>query len=396
MSSASIKFLILALFAAGFLWLAAPGFAVVDEIFHLDQISRLANGDPSHLSNITTFIYLHHIYAWLGQWLPVSEPLDYRLISAALSVLLLLVMVLMVRSTNTEFDWKLAGQLVFLPVIFPYLPLVYTDIPALVCLLLCAWLMHQRQFITAALAGALATWVRQPSLIWLGLLTVWAGLREYHQHQNLMRSALVMLPAAVVMALFAVYFWLNGSVALGEKASHRVSVNPTNAYFMLMMAGVLFLPVVIREATHSWRWLISHRWLWLVLIAGMPVFLLTYAVDSPFNGPQYNMFIRNLILNTLKEQQLLLVLSYLFMAFSALTLIRSPLRNKHFRLLWLAMPLAVMFMPLIEQRYYMMGFALWLLCRQRQSDVFEGLLLLWLMSLSAIIYWGVGHGWFYY
>ena len=91
-----------------------------------------------------------------------------------------------------------------------------------------------------------------------------------------------------------------------------------------------------------------------------------------------------------------MVLSYLFLAFSTVTLIRSPLRNESYRLLWLAMPLAVVFMPLIEQRYYMMGFALWLLCRQRQSDVFEGLLLLWFIGLSVSIYWGVGQRWFYF
>jgi len=391
-----IKFGLLLLFSVLFMWLAAPDFAVVDEIFHLDQISRLAAGDQTHLPNITTFIYLHHLYAWLGHWLPVSEPLDYRLISALFAVVMAWVVILMVRNHETDFDWKLAAQLWFLPVVFPYLPLVYTDIPALILLLLCAWLTLHNQVVLAASAGAMATWIRQPSLIWLGLLTLWAGYRMWHREKNPGTAVLVMLPGIVVMAGFSLFFLLNDSVALGDKSHHTVSLNLTNVYFMLLMFAVFFLPLVIRQSGRTWRFMNHNRWLWLLMLAGLPLCMLTFDVSHPFNAPHLNIFIRNLTLNTLDAHPVLLAGCYLLMFFSTLSLVLWPMRRASFRWLWLAMPLAVVFMPLVEQRYYMLGMALWLLCRERGDERIEWFQLLWLMLISLTVYWGIGQRWFYF
>lgn len=396
MSSGLYKFLLLLIGAVACLWLALPDFAVVDEQFHLEQIKRLANGDPTHLPNITTFIYLHQLYAWLGQWLPISDLLDYRLISAMFAGLWVLLLIRVVSAGNILFDWKLAGQLLFLPVIFPYLPLVYTDLPALSCLLLCAWLMYQKRFITGALTGALATWVRQPSLIWLGLLTLWAGYRCYTQQTDAFRAVKVMLPGVVVMLLFAGFFVFNDSVALGDKSHHRVSLNLTNGYFMLLMAAVIFMPLVVRQSNETWRLFITCRWLWLVFLAGMPLYLYTFEVSHPFNGTQLNMFLRNLTLNTLVTHWGWLLISYVLLFFCTLALISCPMRRPEFRALWLALPMSVVMMPLVEQRYYMMGFVLWLLCRQRFTDTVEGVLLLWMALISTSLYWGISQRWFYF
>ena len=53
-------------------------------------------------------------------------------------------------------------------------------------------------------------------------------------------------------------------------------------------------------------------------------------------------------------------------------------------------------MPLVEQRYYMLGMALWLLCRERGDERIEWLQLLWLMLISLTLYWGIGQRWFYF
>lgn len=396
MLSGLIKFGLLLIFSVVFMWLALPEFAVVDEMFHLDQITRLAAGDSHHLPNITTFIYLHQLYAWLGQWLPVSDPLNYRMISALFAGLFALVVILLVRDHEGTFDWKLAAQMWFLPVVFPYLPLVYTDIPALLLLLLCAWLMNHRHHTAAALAGALATWVRQPSLIWLGLLTLYAGYREWSTGKRVFKSLAVMLPGGLVMAAFALFFLLNDSVALGDKSHHKISLNLTNVYFMLLVAGVVFLPLVMAQSQQVWQIMRHNAWLWVCLLAGLPLYWLTFEVSHPFNAEQLNVFIRNLTLNTLHNNLVLLCVSYLFVFFSTLALFLWPMRQAGYRWLWLAMPLAVVVMPLVEQRYYMLGLALWLWCRARGSDRIEWLQLLWLMTISCALYWGIGQRWFYF
>jgi alpha-1,2-glucosyltransferase len=378
------------------MWLALPDFAVVDEIFHLDQITRLAGGDPTHLPNITTFIYLHHVYAWLGQWLSFGEPLDYRLISALIAGILALAVILVVPDLKGEFDWKLAAQLWFLPVVYPYLPLVYTDIPALVLLLLCAWLTLRNQLNLAAATGALATWVRQPSLIWLGLLTLWAGYRRWGQDKNPLTTLWVMLPGMVVMAGFILLFLFNDSVALGDKSHHTVSINLTNVYFMLLLFAVLFLPLLISQGMRTWQFINHNRWLWLLMLAGLPVCLLTFDVSHPFNAAHLNIFIRNLTLNTLDAHPWLLAGCYFVVFFGTLSLMLWPLRDPSFKWLWLAMPLAVVFMPLIEQRYYMLGMMLWMLCREPAGDRLEWIQLLWLMLISLTLYWGIGQRWFYF
>lgn len=397
MSINPVKYIITIIMAMVFLWLAQPGFFVVDEVYHLDQITTLVAGQDTHLPNITTFIFLHQAYAWLGQQMNITDLFQYRWINTVFALLYAVILYWVATNQTQKNHWLLASQMFFLPVVFPYYNLVYTDIPALLLLVAAAYLVTQNKHMLAAILGALAVWVRQPSLIWLGFFALMAVYPHWVTERIKWLKALKSCwPYGLVILGFLIYFWFNKSVALGDKGHHTVSINLTNVYFMALIASLVFLPLVINRSQRAWQLFKNQPWLWFVCLIGLLVYVYTFNASHPFNDAQYNQFLRNLTLNSMIDHGWLMTLVYVFCFFSMIALSTYPLATPANQLLYWIIPLSVLPMPLIEQRYYMVGLTLWMLWRQPARNNIELIQLLWMMAASGILYWGVANHWFYF
>jgi len=397
MNTDLIKYIILIATSLLIMLLTQADFFVVDEIFHLSQITNFVEGNDVHLPNITTFIYLHKIYAWIGQLFNVSDLYSYRWVNVFITLCFASIIYWVVYIRYKSNDWKLAAQLFFLPIVFPYYLLVYTDIPALLLLLTAAQMMSDKRHFWAATLGAAAIFIRQPSLIWLGFIALIAIYQlKIVEGRNWPHTFGKTWPYAAVILLFILYFMINKSVAMGDKSYHQISANLTNVYFMFFVAGLLFLPLVISRSKHAWDTIQNKPWLWLVFLFGLIIYLNTFSVTHTFNSPEYNQFIRNWALNTINHNLLIQTLVYTFSFYCLVSLTSIKLRTTSYNILYLALPLSVLPMPLIEQRYYMVGFTLWQLWRQRTNQTVELIQLIWMMVLSLLIFWGVSYRWFYF
>ncbi len=397
MSRASTLYTLLIISALSFLWLAQANFQVIDEVSHLDQVQSLAEGNDRHLPAITTFIYLHQAYAWVGQKLNIQDLFAYRWINLFFATLLALCIYWICLLKEDTPDWKMGAQLFFLPIAFPYYTLVYTDIIALLLLLMCAQMMNDRRFIWSALFGVLAVLIRQPSLIWVGFLALMAFQHLYWTRQKpFFTVCLNLMPYLIVGLSFAVFFAVNDSVALGDKNKHSISINISNVYFMVLVACWVFLPLIISRLFQAWNLIKNNPLWWLVFASLLPVYIMTFDVTHEYNAPAYNQFTRNFILNTMADSWVYKSIVYTISCIGVTALYTIRMRLQQHQILYLAMPLSVIPMPLIEQRYYMVGFTLWQLWRKRLDSVTETFQMLWLIAWSMIIYYAVAQHWIYF
>lgn len=401
MSLSIAKFLLLAFISMLVMYLFQPTTLVVDELAHTPQIKSILAGKTEHLSNITTFIYIHHVYAMMIDTLGLSDPIDFRWLNFAVLALLIITLAHICQAKYHQFPALMAAQLFFIPIAFPYYPLIYTDIIALFFLY---WSYHhfrQSWHGSAAIFAALAVLVRQPSLVWLGCfaaMTFFArmeGVPIREKFSQLMPAVFKSLPYILVILAFLIYFYLNKGIALGDKLSHPISINITNFYFMVLVFLLVFLPLLLSRFKQVAELLNSHRWLWLVVVICWPIYILTFDVIHHYNDQSLNMFLRNLMINSINENMGLKALAFLASCYTVLAIISIKFKQAIYNWLYFFIPLSVIAMPLIEQRYYMVGMAFWQLSRNSLSRPIEMLQLIWMAAFAWLLYIGVANEWFF-
>jgi alpha-1,2-glucosyltransferase len=93
--------------------------------------------------------------------------------------------------------------------------------------------------------------------------------------------------------------------------------------------------------------------------------------DHPYNNIATYYFIRNFILVAFTKSNALKALFFLPMLYTFLSLIVTPLSRKSWYLFYAITILFLLPSWLIEQRYYIIPFALFMLFRKDQSPFFE-------------------------
>ncbi|MCF6300812.1 MAG: hypothetical protein L3J52_06805 [Proteobacteria bacterium] len=377
--------------------MALPNRLIVDEFVHVSQINLILNGDFGHHANITTFIYLHMLYAFLVDLLNLASNLDYRLINLVFISLLVYSIYIVNKTENNEIDLVKALQLFFLPVAFPYYPLIYTDIVALMLILFSVHHLQKQQHIIAATIACLAVLVRQPSLLWLALMATMiffgdSNYRNKFQLKNCYAAILTSAPYSIAILGFVGYFFLNKGIALGDKQAHTIQLNLTNFYFMVLVSFMVFLPLFLSRLKASYNMVKNHIWILLLVCIGLPIYIYSFEVNHPYNAASLNAFIRNLLLNSINDNLVYKIITYFLVCYSLVVVSTIKLKDKKWLWLYVFLPLSVVAMPLIEHRYYIVGLALWQIYRVRQNDRIEFIQLLWTTSLSIGLYLCVTQG----
>jgi alpha-1,2-glucosyltransferase len=401
MNSAQIKYILATLATLVFLYLMLPPHVVMDELAHTNQITSLLNGDDKHLPYITTFIIIHKIYVGFGEIFGLTTPVDFRLLSFIIAGLLSLTLMLICKHEDNSFNWLIASQLFFLPIALPYYPLVYTDILALVLMYLAYHQFQLKHHWGTALFATAAVLIRQPSLVWLGFFSTivffdkidFSGLKV--STKSIWHGLIKSLPYIISILGFLIYFYLNKGIALGDKGYHQVAINITNVYFMILVFMLVFFPLFISRFSAVIDLLKKHQWILLLVIAGLPIYMATFSVTHDYNDKFLNMFLRNWLINHINNHMINQVVAYLISAYALLAFSTIKLKAAGWRWLYVFLPLSVIAMPLIEQRYYIVGMVFWQLSRQLVTNKIEFFQLLWMVITSLVLFVGVSKLWFF-
>lgn len=391
---------VIALLTALLGWLLIRGVQVGDEYANIPQIKLFLAGNWKLQENLAVPPTYFALIAGLARLLGVSSPEGWRLISIALSLPVVALFHLCEKKIDPDATPLRTLQFLFLPILLPYLLILYTDGLAIMLFMLSLYLaLHDHPWL-AGVAAFLDVLVRQNQIVWVGWLFAWLYLRE--QGWSL-RPALIgrhlirYWTFCLVFIAFLAFVLINRGLTLGQlEEIHRPGLYLGNVWFALFLCFFLLLPVFPAGLPRTLR--LIRRQPWLLLGAGL-VFLLylgTFEVNHPMNDPEKHPdFLRNQLLALATSNLAAKSFFFLPIAFAALSLAADPLCEHASWTLYPFWALAVLPVELIEQRYSLSGVTLLLLFRKTEVRSAEMIQLAYFVLLSLFFLVGISRARFF-
>ncbi len=374
--------------------------SIGDERFNGPQAQRIQQGDWRPDPMIVMPLTYHAVIAGVASALGVEGMQAYRIISLLLCIPSFFVFHQLCSHLAEPSRALRTLQFLFLPVLFPYIFLVYTDALSLLFLLLALLLAQRRVDWAAGLLAIASTAVRQNNIIWLALLTAMIHVRDHGWTLGLtgLRSTAARCwTFGLGFALFALFVAVNGGVAIGDKSMHpSFKLYSGNLFAALFLCGLFFLPLHLANVPSACRWALRHWW-WIIpaIVAIYVLYQFTFAADNPYNPAMQKLLINKIadsvdIRMDTTRTKFWRFLFYVACAATILSLAVTPLRDKACYLLY---PASIVFLApswLIHGRYYIIPFTLFLLLRKGHAVWAEVATLLIMIGFAvATLFFGL-------
>ena len=279
--------------------------------------------------------------------------------------------------------WKMYGspsvvktlQFLFFPLFFPFFPLVYTDVLAMMLVLLAFYCILWRQYTLSGLVALLSILVRTNNITWFAFLFVFIFIENHglnwRDYPKSLKQTWVYL---VGFGLFAIFFYLNGGIALTDKGMQPLSgLLSGNTIYLLFIFAFLFLPLNLANIPRMVRLFEYWRWVLPIGLATFIVYLLTFQSTHPYNQTKLDYFFRNRLLLTVTHDLALKSAFFIPVVWSMLSIAVTRLRQKNYYWLYPFTVLSLLPIWLIEPRYCFVPLSLFLLFKEERSPLVEGL-----------------------
>ena len=389
--------------------LAAQGVPIGDEQVHWSQIQRFQQGDYRVHAQFLTNIPGYHWWVTLVLWpFGAQSPGAARLVTALFTVAAVVLAYRIRLLLHPEDAQRTAAQFLFLPTMFVYGFLVYTDIPALAFLLgaLLATLRGRHGVSALLLLASMA--IRQNNVLWvvfLAVLAAWpvlceavAVVRARQLPSRVWLAALLarIWPYLLAFGGFCAYWAINGSIAYSTAQSEysHPDFRPDigNPVFLLVIMALLLPFQVLAGWRRAVALGVARGWVPAVLLA--LAVLLAYAACFDVQHPS------NLVSGNVRNRLLLAVAAggWLWWGFGLLAALAggglafAPLVARGLAL-WL--PFSIVFVGaswMIETRYTMVPLTLLLIFRRPQATWQERVTLAaWVLLSLGMTVWVFGH-----
>lgn len=389
--------LVLGLLIGGFLYLASSPRPYGDEVFHAKQIELLLQGQSVRLEQLTVLPLYHLLLANLAYLTSATSLPAWRLLSFLGALLLLPAFFLLCRRICPAEAVRRTALLACLPLLFPFFFLLYLDAWALLFVVLSVERALANRAAASASCTLVAILLRQPSVCWLPLtwlLQATSGSRGLWPTDGLLPALQRTLPYGMVLLLFLVFVWWNGGIAVGDLDAHQVAFHVGNLYFLLLIFFLVWLPWHLLRLPAIWRLVGRYRLLTVLgLLGGFALYWTTFSNPHPYNQADYGFYLRNQVLALLTSHVLWQIAAFGAIAWSILSLLVTPLAQPRFYWLYPIAVASVLVLPLIDQRYYLVPFVLWLAFRTggpagggARADY---LCLLWMVLWNLYFLWGI-------
>lgn len=387
----SLVLLILGIVVGGFLVIPDANL-YVDEVVHHAVIQNFCNlrGEISaHLTNIPAYHGTVALLCYLGSWFLQFDSLAWvRVLSLGLGLAGLWIIYKTAEELGHERPDLKVLQVFFLPVSYTFFFLVYTDIPALMLVILGLYLTLKKKYMWAGLVATLSVAFRQNNIVWLGWLAVLVYLQEYGWRLSL-GKVLTWMRKVWVFVLgtlgFGAFVYLNGGISLAEAeawAHPAFSLYVGNIYLMLLYFLVVFLPEFFLLVRKSWEG-VREKMGWFIgaLILLLGVYVLRFENTHPYN--QHVFSLHNMVLVEMVKSKARMIWAFVPMALAVFMLFARRLKERKYYLMYLFAVLFVLPSWLIEPRYYIVPFSLYLLLRVEEKAKNEWIILGWEALLAV-------------
>ena len=361
-----------------------------DERAHLEQINRYLDDDYSTTTGMVGgFHATAMVFARLAG---TADRGSIRLLVLLISAATILVFRSLILSFEPEASVTRTLQFTFFPLLFPFWFLIYTDVYALMFLLLAVLALTRARVDAAGILVILSMMVRQSYVVWLAMLGLWTV--AVNATEPLVRLVRRGASFGVGIGCFLLFVIINGGVAVGGQESHpNVAFHTENLLFMLVCFFLLFLPLILSKLPQIAR--LHPAVIGGVVLSSLILFFGTFRVDHPWNSPSDDYFLRNRLLDAMTSSMAAGIVTSAAVALAALSLCVIRLRQP---IHYLVYPFAILSVApswLIEQRYYLPAFALFMLFRESASPRVERAILAVNSGVALWLHFGVVNAWFF-
>jgi alpha-1,2-glucosyltransferase len=370
-----------------------------DEGTHMSQIMRLYHGDLTLVGGLTTIPGYHACMAAVARLLGTPSLGAMRAVNLVFSVLGIGIYALLLRAVHGRVPADRLIQFSFFPIVCPYDFLVYTDVFAVGLVSLALLLALRHHHVAAALVAIASVLVRQNNVVWLVMIPLLAAVVQPDfavDRAHVVRLLRTGWLAALGVIAFAAFVYWNRGVAIGDRESHPAfSFHLGNVYFFLALYGVLFLPSIVADLRGIGAHLRDHRQALLVLAAAFALYLFGYRTDHAYNNILPDVFLRNFVLMKITASPTVKVLAFVPMALALLDMLANRTRRRELAVVYVFTFLALVPTWLVEQRYYMIPFALLLLFRRDDGERVEAVTSAYYVATSLIFVYGIKNNYFF-
>ena len=370
-----------------------------DEGFHAPQVWVYYSGGTKFAESITVPPTYHYIMGFIVRQIGYYDDKLLKLISLLISLLTIPAFYKIISKYHPQEAGIRTLQLFFLPLMFIYYFLIYTDIWALLLITLNLYFAVCRRYALSALIGLAAICLRQDSIVWISLSFLLICFERNNQNDTLrigdvIKNGIIKgwLYIAVFIA-FVAFVIYNGGVAIGDKDQHKSgSLNLGNLYIFLILAWFLFLPLNIKLLPDILK-LLRSRWSGFVLVGFFLLYMGSFTNSHGYNNTLFDYFLHNGMANYLTNNILVKSLSCILALWMILTLVVMKLPDQRFKWALLIIPLSVISHPMIEPRYYFPAyFVIHLIRPALPAGVETGTLVCYILVAAYILYGTVsGH-----
>ena len=363
---------------------------IVDETVHVPQIESFMRGSWDTQPNLAMIPGYHLVVAGLMSATGLSSLGAMRGMSAMFGVVAALIFYFIRRKLNDEDALASAVLFYLFPLFYPYYFLAYTDIFSLVIVLLAVLSAISGRHVLAAVIMTLSLAVRQNNVIWAAFLAAYAAwpaltMRETSAWMRLKGASAKAISYVLPALAFLAYWRWNGTIAFSAKiagAHPDLTVHAGNVWFTSLLFLVLF-PYEAWKGLRSFGAALPVRpWLSLIpIVAGGCVKLR----GSGDNHAFLDYFIRNAFIVSVAHGWMKVCVG-ISVGLAAWSMAFIRFRDSRGLLIYPVSIVCLASSKLIENRYSIVPFALWMAFRKENSP--RWMMLVWL-ALSSLLTYGV-------
>lgn len=354
--------------AGQFFWTARP---LVDEQSHYLQTLLVLGHKTLWPQLVPTLPGYHWTLAFLCWITHNSSGEIMRFFSSSLSLLCLYVFFLLAKKIDKNSAMIKTALLFFLPLIFPFWFLLYTDAYSMLLIFASLLCILDRRFWWAGFFGGLSFLVRQNNLVWvamiagIGFLESSIALKSWDDFKFWSKKLFVYI---VVFEIAILFFVWNQGLVLGDKDNHPLIFSLENTFVFLFLFFFIFLPYHVRAIKKGWGLLWQKKTFVIALVISFIAYFFFFKVRNFYNSPIiFKFFLHNRLLGLMTLNPTVKALCFLPILGSLLAIIGTPLKQRSFYLLY---PFTLLFLILlfhVEPRYGFIPLTLFLLFKESDS-----------------------------
>ncbi|KKS98423.1 MAG: hypothetical protein UV73_C0002G0137 [Candidatus Gottesmanbacteria bacterium GW2011_GWA2_43_14] len=359
-----------------------------DEYSNYGQIKLFLEGNYSAYPKIGVIPGYHFFVSSMGILLGLTQIPQLRIIN--------FIMVLL----SFYLFWKTAGlledygsinlktlQFIFLPVIFPYRFLLYTENLSVPLILGSLFFLHNKRHWLAGLLACLSMLVRQLNVflvIYLILHITAETMGKQKKLKTIIKNNLINIFGLLA---FAGLFIINKGTAIGVQDLHPdFFISPGNLYWALFLFFIMFIPINIANFWAIRTFIRQHKKILIFAMIFIISAVITFTANHPWNqSPEH---LRNRLLLAVNGNIITEILFFSAVVYAIFSLAMIKLNRP---LNYLIYPLSILsLLPiwLIESRYALLPLLLFMLYRKPTEKRLEYLTLAGFIIFSAYLYYG--------